>query len=201
MITLDIIARFNLQVDDSSELSSDEELALAQEVYNEVCEDRPWEFLKTSFEGTSSTTVPYIDLPADFRELAPNKDGYSVVFVGTDYAEYKVVPFSSRREHRDQDGFCYIDIASSRLYFTKQPTIAKSVEYDYIKIPPALTPTTAPLVTTSQFGNMIAYGMAGKFNPIEQSEKATSYQRENRAEYFSMLSDFRMLDANIKLAM
>ncbi len=132
--------------------------------------------------------------------MSPNKDGRSVVFVGTDFSEYTVVPFSSRRDYRNQNGFCYIDLGTSRLYFTLQPTSAKAVEYDYIKRPAALTLSTAPLVTTDKFGTMLAYGMAAKFNPIEQSEKATSYQRENKAEYLKMLSDHAMEDANIKLS-
>ena len=200
MITSNIIARFNLQVDDSSQLSSDEELALANEVYVDIANDRPWEWLKTAYTGTSSISVPYIALPSDFKEILPNKDNVAVVFVGTDYSEYKVIPFSSRRDYRDQDGFCYLDIANSRLYFTLQPTTAKAIEYDYIKRPATLTTGTAPLVTTDQFGNLIAYGMASKFNPIEQSEKASSYQKENQTEYYRILSDLRMEDVNSKLS-
>lgn len=201
MITSEIISRFELQVDDASELSSDESLALANEIYNDIANDRPWEWLKKTATGTTSTSVAYIALPSDFKELSPNKEGKSVIFVGTDYSEYQVVPFSSRRDYRNQDGFCYIDIATSRLYFTLQPTSAKAIEYDYIHRPTALTLSTAPLVTTDQFGNLIAYGMAAKFNPIEQTDKAVSYQRENQGLFLTMLSDHRLEDANIKLGM
>ena len=201
MLTSAIIARFNVQVDDASELSSDEELALAQETYDEVCSDRPWEWLKSEYSGTTSTSVPYIALPADFRELSPNKNQESIIFVGSDYREYKVVPFSSRREYRDMSGFCYIDIPNQRLYFTKQPTTAEAVEYDYIKIPDALTTATAPVVTTNQFGNLIAYGMARRFPSIEQAEKGMSYSSENMMEYERILTVLQKEDANIKLGM
>lgn len=200
MITSDIIARYNLQVDDASELSSDEELSLAQEVYDEIANDRPWEWLKATYTGTTSISVPYIALPSDFKQISPNKDNNSVVFVGSDYSEYKVIPFSSRRDYRDMSGFCYIDVANSRLYFTLQPTSAMAVEYDYIKRPAALTLATAPLVTTDQFGKLIAYGMAAKFSNIEQSEKDSSYQRENSVQYARLLSDLQIEDANIKLS-
>lgn len=200
MISSEIIARYNLQVDDASELSSDEELDLAQEIYDEVANDRPWEWLKVTATGNTSTTLPYIALPADFKELSFNKNNESIVFVGTNFQEYQVIPFSSRREHRDQDGFCYIDIPNQRLYFALQPTSVKAVEYDYIKRPAALTLSTAPLVTSSQFGNLIAYGMAAKFNSIEQSDKETSYRKENEGRFYSLLSDFRLEDCNIKLA-
>jgi hypothetical protein len=196
----DIILRFELQVDDASELSSDESLALLNQVYSEVQDDRPWEWLKTVASGTTSTSVPYIALPADFKLISPNKDNESVIFVGTDFQEYKVVSFSNRRDYRNQDGFCYIDIPNSRLYFTLQPTAAKAVEYDYIKKAAAITTSTAPLVTTDSFGSMLAYGMAAKFPSIEQADKGTSYATSNQTEFRNRLSDFAVEDANIKLA-
>lgn len=200
MIISDIIERFELQVDDSSQLSTDESLALAQEVYDDVCNDRDWEWLKDEYSTSTSTSVPYISLPADFKKLSPNQENKSVVFVGTDYNEYQVIPFSNRRAYRDQDGFCYIDIANNRLYFTKQPDSVKTVEFDYIIKAPALTAGTAPIITTEQFGKLIAYGMAYKFNPIEQSEKDSSYRRENFDQYKAILSDLQLLDAQHKLS-
>lgn len=195
-----IIARFNLQVDDSSELSTSEELALVNEVYNEIADDRPWEWLKATFTGTTSTSEAYIDLPSDFKEVVQNLENRMVVFVGEDYEEYEVIPFSSRRDYRDQSGFCYVDIPTGRLYFTLQPTAAEAIEYDYIKRPDDLTTATAPLVTTTSFGNMIAYGMSARFPSIEQAEKGTSYATDNRTEYFKILNDQQIEDSNIKLA-
>ncbi len=196
----DIISRFELQIDDASELSSEESLALANEVYFDVSNDRDWEWLKSTATGTTSTSVPYIALPSNFKKLMPNKNNESVVFVGTDYSEYKVVPFSSRRDYRDQDGFCYLDMVNRRLYFTLQPTSAEAIEYDYLTIPTAITTTTGPVVDTTQFGNMIAYGMAAKFNPIEQTDKSESYSKENKATYLGILSDLAIEDANVKLS-
>lgn len=200
MTSDNIIERFHLQVDDSSEMSTSEEFALLNQVYTDVQNDRPWEWLKATATGTTSTSVPYIALPSDFKEMAPNKDNVTVVFVGTQYAEYIVIPFASRRNYRNQNGFCYIDVPNQRLYFTLQPTVAEAIEYDYIKVAATLTTGTSPLVTSDQFGTMIAYGMAEKFAPIEQSNKATSYSPENRVTYSSMLSDFATQDAQIKLS-
>lgn len=198
MTASEIIARYELQVDDASELSSDEELDLLNEVYDEIANDRPWEWLKTTATGTTSTTVPYIALPANFKQLSVNQYNKSVIFVGTDYQEYEVIPFSNRRAYRNQDGFCYIDVVNQRLYFTLQPTSAKSIEYDYISRPTHLTLGTSPLFDSDN--KIIAYGMAGRFNNIELSEKASSYQRENYAIYQNMLSEMRIEDSNIKLS-
>lgn len=195
-----IIEKFNLQVDDSSELSDSEALALANDVYGDICDDRDWEWLKKTATGTTSTSVPYIALPADFKNVLPNEYNRSVVFVGTTFREYLVIPFSSRRDHRDQDGFCYIDVPTSRLYFTKQPTAAEAIEYDYIKIQDDLTDITSPLFRVG-FHPIIAYGMAARFNTLEQSDKTNSYQRENKQMYDDVLHSMALEDAKIKLSL
>lgn len=197
MITSEIIERFRLQVDDASELSSDEELALANQVYYDTCDDRPWEFLRKTKTGVVSTSVPYITLATDFKSFFPNEIGESRVYIGS--KPYTVVSSASRMTYDGVDGYCYLDIPNSKLYFTKQPTSALSYEYDYICVPPPLTATTAPLNTSSKFGTMIAYGMASKFNPIEQTEKSASYRNENIAEYMMMREDLAIEDAMMKL--
>lgn len=203
LTTAEIISRFNLQVDDASELSSDEELALANEVYNTICNDRPWEWLKKTYTGVTSTTLAYVALPSDFKELSPNSYNKSVVFVGTDSAEYIVVPLSSRRDYYNTDGYCYIDIPNQRLYFMKQPTEVKDIEYDYVSYPTALTTATSPLFN-SRYHEMVSYGMAAKFTNIDQPSKGKNtgtYQKENQIEYNSFMTDLRVEDANIKLSM
>lgn len=199
MTLSEIVEKFELQVDDSSELSDAEAYDLANDVYTEIQNDRDWEWLKATATGTTSVSVPYIALPADFRNIAPNKDNKSVVFVGTDYQEYVVVPFSSRRDYRDQDGYCYIDIPNQRLYFTYQPTSAKTVEYDYIKVAPTLTANTSPLMRMGMH-KIISIGMASKFNPIELTDKPNSYRNENLIEYANLLHQLALEDARIKLS-
>ena len=200
MTGVNIIARYNLQVDDASELSPAEELSLLNEVYYEVADDRDWEWLKATASGNTSTSVPYIALPTDFKKVLPNKDSKSVVFVGTSFQEYEVIPFSSRREHRNEGGFCYIDVPNQRLVFTKQPTSVEAVEYDYILRPPALSLITAPLVSTDRMGECLAYGMASRFYAIEQTDKGNSYANENKVEFLRILSDLATEDANVKLS-
>ncbi len=92
---------------------------------------------------------------------------------------------------------CYIDFSTNRLYFNVQPTAANAIEYDYIKNADDLTASTSPIFQ-SQFHDMISYGMAAKFDPIQQTNQAESYQRINRQLYEEKLSRLRMLDANQK---
>jgi len=199
MITSDIIDRFHLQVDDSSELSTEEELALANEVYNEICSERSWAWLQTSYTTTASTTVPYVALPADFRELLPNYDLETQILVGTDYTPYKVVNWSERRNYRDMVGLCYLDYPNLRIYFTKQPIDTHAIEFDYVKIQPALTLSTSPLFR-ADYHDIIAYGMASKFDPIQLTPQGESYQKVNGGLYEQKLEALRMEDARVKLA-
>lgn len=92
---------------------------------------------------------------------------------------------------------CYIDFSTNRLYFIVQPTSALSVEYDYIKNGTALTTANSPLFPT-QFHDIVSYWMAAKFDPIQQTNQAESYQRINKQLYDEKLSRLRMLDANQK---
>src|SRR6185295_16081123 len=128
-----------------------------------------------------------IALPADFKMIAPNSENESIVFVGTTFQPYKVIPLSNRRAYRNVDGYCYIDIVNFRLVFTLQPVLAQAVEYDYIIVPPRLTLSTSPLFTTKN--EIISYGMAAKFSPIEQTEKGLSYKDDNAALYQDKLND------------
>lgn len=198
MTTLDIAKRFQLQVDDSSQLSTQETLELANEVYEEIQNNRPWEWLRQTFTGVTSTSVNYITLPSDFRMVTLNSDNKSVVFVGDDYSEYILIPYHQRRNHIDEDGYCYIDIPNKKLIFTLQPTESKTVEFDYFGIAPALIYASSPLFP-ERFHKIISYGMAAKFSPIEHTEKNLSYQRENQAHFEKMLSDMAEEDALIKL--
>lgn len=208
MLTSDIIKRFELYVDDMTELSSQEELDLANKIYSQICDDRPWEFLKKAATGTTSTSVSYITAPSDFAYFSENKqatdntrayDGVSaprVIFVGSTYREYKVINFSDRRQYRDQDGYVYYDAAQGRIYFTKQPTSADTYEFDYISAPTALTLATSPAFP-ERYQHAIYHGMAIDDDIIQRFEKARSYAGENAARYNKYLTDMRYWNAKL----
>lgn len=128
-------------------MSDAESLALAQEIYQEIQDDRNWIWLRSSFSGTTSTTVPYVSLPSDFKTFSSQYNGGSVVYVGTKPKMYRLISYDDRRNYTDTDGYGYIDIPNLRFVFTKQPTTAETLEFDYIKVAPALTTTTSPLFT------------------------------------------------------
>jgi len=195
MTGADIITKFELYIDDTTELSSVEELGVLNKRYRYVLNDRPWEFLKKEGTGTTSSSVPYVSLPADFAYLTPNQN-YStsdypaqtpVVFVGTTYKPYRVVSWSDRRQYNNNDGYCYIDIVNNRLVFTKQPQNAEAITFDYIYNPEDITLATSP-VFPSRFHDMLFHGMCVDDFIIQQSDKAKSYAGENLASHDAILA-------------
>lgn len=193
MTVSQIISKFELFYDDGTSLSSQEELDLFNKIYNEVCSSRPWEILRKPATGTISTSVPYVALPSDFMYLSTNSSystsnyeaGTPVVFIGADYTPYKVVSFADRRQYRNENNVCYIDIVNNRLYFTVQPTQALSYEFDYYHAPTALTTSDTPIFP-SRFHDVFYHLMVSDQFIIEQSDKGKSYAPENiaRAKQF-----------------
>lgn len=200
----EIITAFELQVSDLTELSSVEELALLNKVYKKVMRLKPWEITKKQASGTLSTTVPYVALPADFAFLTQNNNytesseyaGRPVVFVGSDYTPYKVVSWSDRRQYRNSSNVCYVDIANLRLYFTVQPTVASSYEFDYHAVPADLATNTSPVFPTD-FHPMLVHLMASEDFVLQLSDKAKSYAPENTTKAASYLADMNYWNAQL----
>jgi len=202
MLTSKIIEKFELYVDDGTELSSNEELDLANKVYQAVCSYRPWEFLKKTATGTISSGE--ITLPSDFAYISANNQSTDsdvssetvtapkVVYVGTDLTPYRFVNFSDRRQYRNQN-VVYIDPTDSKIKFVVTPTDT-TYEFDYIKVPADLTLATSPIFP-SRFHDIIAYGMASDDFAIQLFDKARSYANENQAKYNSILKDMSYANA------
>ena len=142
-----LIDKFELQVDDSTELSSVEELDLLNKVYQKVCSDLPWEFLKKEFSSVTDGSTS-LALPSDFSYFIEFDDEMKkIVWVGG--TQYYVVKFSDRRQYTDQTNICYVDVNSNKLYFPVAPTSGLAVYADYISIPADLTLVTSPIFRVS----------------------------------------------------
>lgn len=186
MTKSEIINKAQLYLDDTSELSTEEFSDLFDMKYRDINSRKPWEGTKKEGSDTTSITVPYVALETDFLYLTANANyttsnaeaSRPVIFVGTDYRPYHVVSWSDRRQYRDVEGYAYIDFPNMRLVFTKQPTEAKPVEYDYHGSMTALTDNDEPWFP-EEFHPWLFHEMVVDDFIIQQSDKARSYAQEN----------------------
>jgi len=194
MTVQEIITTFELQVDDLTELSSAEELALFNAVLQETVFNKVWSIFKTSVTGTVVSNE--ITLPTDFAYLYVNRNYTGnmtenqrpVVFIGSTYQPYTVINFEERRQYRNTRGYVYIDMANNKLVFTQTPEDT-AYEFDYIKVPPTYILTDTPAFP-SRFHKKFVYDMATQDSIIQMSDKAATMAEMNRMEakrYFDAL--------------
>jgi hypothetical protein len=203
MTKAEIITKFRLFMDDMTELSSEEESNLFDKMYRKVNSARPWEGTKKQGTATTSTTVPYVSLASDFLFLTQNANytdsselaSRPVVFRGTSYVPYEVVSWSDRRQYRESNK-AYIDIANSRLYFTQQPTVAESVEYDYHSAMPALANDESPWFP-EEYHDVLYHLMVADDFMIQHSDKAKSYRSENMKAADEYLNDMTFWNSQL----
>lgn len=206
-----LITTFELQVSDTTELSTSEELSILNRIYQRICGDRAWEFLKTNATGTMSGSGSggyYITVPSDFAFFYENNNytennvanqsntAPKVIFVGSNYTPYQIINYGDRIQYRNRNGYCYLDLANSKIYFTGTPE-STTYSMDYIKVPATLTASDTPVIPT-RFQDMIVYGMATENDVLQLSPKATSYAPENRALYNQYMLDMQLWDANLQ---
>lgn len=205
-----IINRFELQVDDLTELSSVEELAILNRVYKRVVAMMPWEILKKQASGTMSTdaTGHYIDTPSDFMYFSENglytdnttewqaNNTPSVIFVGADYSPIHIVNYADRRQHRNSSDRAYHSHSEDKIRITGTP-VSTTYEFDYLYEPADLTTATEPVFPT-RFHDMLAYGMAVENDILQLSEKARSYASENEARFKEDLNNMKYWNSKLR---
>lgn len=190
----DIITRFELQVADLTELSSQEELDLLNDKYQDVCMERPWTFLKKNVTGSltldSTTGLYYIATPSDFSMFydnnmytdntisVENNASSRVIFIGVNHNPYQIVNYEDREQYRNKSQVCYHDINASKIYFPATPPDLTYYSMDYIKVPADLTIASSPLFP-NRFRKMLWYFMATSNEILQLSSKANSYAVDN----------------------
>lgn len=202
MTTGEIIQKFEVYVDDGTELSSQEELDLANKIYQTVCSFRPWEFLKVAYTGEIINNA--VTLPANFSYLCSNAQSTDssvaqdyettpiVIYVGSNLKPVRIINFSDRRKYKNQD-VAYVDLANNQIVFVQTQT-ESDCEFDYIKVPIALQLTTSPIFP-ERFHDIIYHGMAVDDYIIQTFDKAKAYTGENQGKYDSILRDMGFWNA------
>ena len=206
----ELITIFELQVSDITELSTSEELLVMNRIYQRICNDRPWEFLKTSATGTmlgSGVDGFYITVPADFGYFYENftwtdnavpsnlNQSPKVIYLGTNKTPYPIVNYSDRYKYLGNTGYCYLDLANNKIVFTGTP-VSTTYYMDYIKFPATLTGSSTPVIPT-RFQEILVYGMAAENDIIQLSPKAKSYAPENLTLYQQYLADMSLWNSRL----
>ncbi len=200
-----LIDRFELYTDDTTELSSDEELSLANDKLRLVYMEQPWEFLRRQKQGVVGAGGN-ISVPNDFDELLENYNDdpiaqeplQKVVFVGSDRNPHLVVPMGQRYAHT-RTNICWFDPFDRSINFSENLSAGTPYLFDYKTSPDDLTLTTSPALP-SEYHPMIVFSMLIDDEIIQKSEKARSNQEVNAMQYARYLKNLKLRDARFKLS-
>lgn len=185
-----IIEEFELQVDDGTELSTDEEYTVLNRVYREVLDHKDWLFLLKPLSLETNGTNE-IELPEDFNRLVQSGQYTNrfidsrypfVLFVGENQEPYYYVNYLDREQYRNQSGYFYIDMVTNKVVFTQAPQSGLKVLGDYIYTPDDITEDTSPVFPTI-YHDVLVYGMAIDDFIIQMFDKGKSYAPENKMKY------------------
>jgi hypothetical protein len=181
-----IIDDFDKLTDEMSELSAAQKLALAENKYRDVLNDRDWEFLRKVASVTiASSEVDLSGLSDSFRNFAENdkeKTGHRFGFwIGTSF--YPVVNMQDRRTH---DAMSYFDLANTKIVLPSglSSLNGSTASVDYFYKPAALAVGTSPIFN-SDYHKVISYLMAGEHYLIDQTEAG----RNQKQVYDSLAQD------------
>ncbi len=199
-----IIDRFELYTDDTTDLSSDEELTLANDKLRLVYMEQPWEFLRRKKTGAVESDGK-ITVPADFDELMENYSEdptiseplLKVIFIGSQRSPYFFVPMGQRNANQFSN-VCWIDPSDGKINFAQSPGTGASYEFDYKTSPDDIAVGTSHKLPP-EYHPMIVFLMLIDEEIIKKSEKARSSMQENAVQYQKYLKNLKLRDARFKL--
>ena len=198
-----IIDRFELYTDDTTELSSVEELILANDKLRVIFMEQPWEFLRRSKKGAVESDGK-ITVPTDFDEFMENysEDAtlneplQKVVFIGSN--PYHVIPMG-QRSSSGLGNVCWFDPSDNKINFAQSPGAGASYEFDYKTSPDDITVGTTPKLPP-EYHPMVVFAMLIDEEIIQKSEKARSNMQDNAIQYQRYMKNMKLRDARFKLA-
>lgn len=199
-----IIERFELYTDDTTDLSSDEEIILANDKLRLIYMEQPWEFLRRKKTGVVENDGK-ITLPADFDEFLENfsddpsygESTMKVVYIGGQKAPYLVVPMGQRNANNFSN-VCWIDPSDGKINFSQNPGTGAIYEFDYKTSPDDITVGTSPKLP-AEYHPMIVFLMLIDEEIIKKCEKARSSMQDNAVQYQKYLKNLKLRDARFKL--
>ena len=197
-----IIERFDLYPDDTTELSTDEELEVANDKLRLIYMEQSWEFLRRNKSGTIESDGK-ISTPIDFDEFMENYaedsdiPNMKVVYIGNG-APYVVIPMGQRNA-RQYTNSCWLDPADNKINFSQSPGSGTPYQFDYKTSPDDVTADTSPALPP-EYHPMVVFLMLIDEEIIKKSEKARSNMQDNAVQYQTYLKNLKLRDARFKLS-
>jgi hypothetical protein len=193
----DIINKFEVQTDDSTELSSQEELDLANKVLRFIYDFQAWEFLRKKATGTVAAAG--IVVPADFLHCMVNYSedmtsalpDTAVVYLGG--SPYKVIPMGARNSS-PLTNVCWYNPSNRTIEF-KTSMAGQAYEFDYKYLPVDITVSTEPILPTSHY--IVVYGMLIDDDVIQKTDKGRSNIVENTNAFNQQLSNLKSYNSKL----
>lgn len=199
-----IIEKFETYTDDTTDLSSDEEISLANDKLRLIYMEQPWEFLRRKKSGVVESDGK-ITLPTDFDEFLENFSDdptigepiMRVVFIGSQKAPYLLVSMGQRNANNFSN-VCWIDPSDGKINFSQNPGTGVSYEFDYKTSPDDITVNTSPKLPP-EYHPMIVFAMLIDEEIIKKLEKARSSMQDNAVQYQRYMKNLKLRDARFKL--
>lgn len=200
-----IIEKFETYTDDTTDLSSDEELILANDKLKLIYMEQPWEFLRRKKTGTVEVDGK-ITLATDFDEFMENfsddptygEPVMKVIFIGSQKSPYLVVPMGQRNANNFSN-VCWIDPSDGKVNFSQNPGTGASYEFDYKLAPEDITINTSPKLPP-EYHPMVVFSMLIDEEIIKKAEKARSSMQDNAVQYQRYMKNLKLRDARFKLS-
>lgn len=200
----EIIQKFEMYTDDTTDLSSDEEISLANDKLRVIYMEQPWEFLRRGKTGAIEGDGK-ISVPTDFDEFVENFSDdpnvseplQKVVYIGSSKQPYFVIPMGQRNALQGSN-VCWYDPSTSKITFAQSPGAGASYEYDYKTSPDDITVNSSPKLP-AEYHPMIVFAMLIDEEIIKKSEKARSNMDINQIQYQRYMKNLKLRDARFKL--
>lgn len=199
----EIIQRFEIYTDDTTELSSDEEIMLANDKLRVIYMEQPWEFLRRSKTGAIESDGK-ITVLSDFDELMENYSDdpsineplQKVIYIGNKQP-YFFIPMGQRNANQSSN-VCWYDPSTNKINFASSPGAGVAYEYDYKISPDDITVNTSPKLP-AEYQLMLVFAMLIDEEIIKKSEKARSNMEINQVQYQRYMKNLKLRDARFKL--
>jgi hypothetical protein len=200
-----IIDKFETYTDDTTDLSSDEEIILANDKLKLIYMEQPWEFLRRKKTGTTEIDGK-ITLGSDFDEFMENfcddptygEPTMKVIYIGSQKAPYLVVPMGQRNANNFSN-VCWIDPSDGKVNFSQNPGAGAPYEFDYKLAPDDITVSTYPKLP-AEYHPMVVFLMLIDEEIIKKNEKARSIMDDCAVQYQKYLKNLKLRDARFKLS-